>query len=473
MGARRSSVFVVAISVCLPAASCGSSDDSAPASTSSADGGAVDSSVGAETSTVLPGEDAGTLACDAPAVVSAVAACIDAGGGPRTCLATARGSDTSPCDVDADGMDDALEDALMQSYAPVFAYNLGDGGHTAGSTEPNWPIDVAHYVANATLYWRVDDNASSIETVDAAPTLSALPSETFQSHHASSPVLGDGPNFWLCLNQPGGSYDDAALVTSMEASRTLAGGIELFADVRPSGSDPHGKSAVIGYMLYYAFNSFSLDNHEGDWEGGAVFVDLDTGTVAAIDTERHATADTEKLVPLVGTGALDAKDPSGESPVYDVCSPTDSNAIGGVRFWDFSGKKHHPVFYPAAGSHATYAYPGATKIQGVGCSEVSIVRDVHNGNEAKLVPFESAYYAGWSGSTKSPVTNGVHFVNIGEPGHLRASFTAFAGQWGCQLGSIAKSYPGPWDNARLCRHWLTNDWGNAPPFTPSTATTCE
>ena len=473
MAWRSLRVFALAAVACVPAASCGGSDETGTTSGSSASDGGAESIDGASAG---QRNDAGPFgnpaACNADDVVASISTCIDDGTSPRSCLASARAGDSSPCDADADGMDDALEDAMMKSYAPVFAYNLGDGGHTAGSSEPNWPINVAHYAANATLIWRVDDNASSVETVDANPTLAALPGENFEGHAASSPVLGDGPNFWLCLNQPGGNYSDDALVTSMDASRTLADGIDLFADVRPSGSDSSGNYAVIGYMLYYAYNSFSLDNHEGDWEGGAVFVNLDTGAVAAVDTERHATADTEKLVPLEGPGALDAKDPNGEAPFYDVCSPTDSNAIGGVRFWDFSGKRHHPVFYPAAGSHASYAYPGATKIQGVGCSEATMVRDVHNGNAEKLVPFDNAYYADFTGGTKSIVTNGVHFVNLGEPAHLRATFSAFAGQWGCQLGSIAKSYPGPWDNQRLCRHWLTNDWGSAPPFSPSTATTC-
>ena len=100
-----------------------------------------------------------------------------------------------------------------------------------------------------------------------------------------------------------------------------------------------------------------------------------------------------------------------------------------------------------------------------------MIRDVHNGSDAKLVPAEGAYYTDW-GTTKSAVTNGVRFVNLGDSAHLRAAWSAFAGQWGCTLDSIPKSYPGPWDNARLCRHWLTNDWGAEAPFTPSTATTC-
>lgn len=403
MAWRGRGAFACAAIALFTGTQCGVADDTSSAANGASDAGiseaASDGAIASQGDSAI---DTGE-ACSTDAVVSTIASCIDGGGGPLACLAAARGVVADPCDGDSDGMDDALEDAMMRSYAPAFAYNLGDGGHTAGSTEPNWPVNAAFYVANSSLIWRVDDNASSVVTIDSAPTLSSLPLATFMGHAATSPVLGDGPNFWLCLNQPGGSYSDASLVSTVEASRTLSGGIDLFASVHPSGSDVKGHYAVIGYMLYYTYNSFSLDNHEGDWEGGAVFVNLDSGNVAALDTERHATADTEKLIPLEGTDALPAKDPTSEAPHYDVCDPTDTSDIGGVRFWDFSGEKHHAVIYAAAGSHASYGYPGATKIQGVGCSEATMVRDVHNGNAEKLVPFDEtgAYYLGWSSTNRS------------------------------------------------------------------------
>jgi hypothetical protein len=228
---------------------------------------------------------------------------------------------------------------------------------------------------------------------------------------------------------------------------------------------------VLEYMLFYAYNKFTLDNHEGDFEGGAVFVDTDTGKVAALYTDRHNTADSTRLVPLEGPGLLPAKDPQGEAPHYNICDDTSTDVVGGVRFWDFAGKRHHPVIFTAAGGHASYAYPGATKIQGAGCFEATMIRDVHNGQGPKLVPFEDAYYTDF-GAGKNAVEHGVRIVNLGERKKLAAEWTAFAGQWGCTLDSIPKSYPGPWDNERLCRHWLTNDWGQAPPFARSTATTC-
>lgn len=447
------------------AVACGDGGSVGPdASSSGFDGGAAEGAAVDVTSV-----DAGSHAdCIAAARVGAIASCIDGGGAPRDCAAQSPGPDA--CDDDGDGMDDGLEDAMARSYAPVFAYNLGDGSHQKGSSEPIWPANPSHYASHSTLIWRVDNNSSTVQSIAHAPKLDDLPLATYQAHKASDPALGEGPNFWLCLDQVNGSYPADALVTSMSASSALAGGVDLAVVVHPTGTDPNGRYAVLGYMALYAYNQFTLDDHEGDWEGGAVFVDMTSGDVVAIDTERHATADTEKLVPLVGSNAAPAVDPSNDPPKYDVCSATD--VPRGVRFWDFAGVRHHPVFYTAAGSHATYAYPGATKIQGIGCVELSIIRDVHNGQNARLVPHLGGYANDWTGAALTPVNAGVHVVNVGERSKLRATWTAFAGQWGCQLETIPKSYPGPWDNDRLCRHWLTNDWGNAPPFTPSTSTTC-
>jgi hypothetical protein len=421
-----------------------------------------------------------TLPCDSAAVISNIEACIDAKSSPRTCLTKARVTWPLPtgtsCDVDGDGLDDALEDAMLRSYAPVFAYNQGNGSHTAGSTEPNWPINATHFVSNSSLVWRVDGNTSTAVTLDAAPTLDALPAATHSyqgtTRAADDTALGQGPDFWLCLNQVNGSYSSETLVPTMDASRTLPDGVDVLGVAHPTGGSASGLYVVLEYGILYAYNAFTLDNHEGDFEGGAVFVDMSSGAVVAAFTDRHATADSEMLIPLAGPGALPAKNPANEAPVYDVCSDTNTSSIGGVRFWDYSGARHHPVFYPGAGSHATYGYPGATKIDGApGCIEDLIVRDVHNGLGPKFVPSEGVYYTDW-GTTKTPVVQGVNFVNLGERTHLRAAWSAFAGQWGCTLGSIAKSYPVPWDNQRLCRLWLTSDWGNALPFQQPTPTTC-
>jgi hypothetical protein len=422
-----------------------------------------------------PGRDGDTkgetITCG-PAEVDRLARCLDEGRSPRACLdAGARPA----CDVDADGLDDALEDAMLRSYAPVFAYNRGDGDHTAGDSERAYPTNVEHYVSHSTLYWRVDGDDGTKNVVAEKPTLETLATATFDAggsvRRASDPELGQGPNFWLCLDRSGGAYDGEALVETMEASRKLAKGVDLLGVAHPSGAAKDGDVVVLSYMLYYAYNAFTLDDHEGDFEGGAVFVSLGTGKVVAVFTDRHPTSDGFKLIPTEGADALPAKDPSAEEPHYNVCSDTSSGRSSGVRYWDLDGAKHHPVIYVAGGGHASYAYPGATKIKGVGCLEATMIRDVHNGQGPKLVPSEGAYYTGWKDG-KQPITTGVHIRNLGEPGHLREAWSAFAGQWGCTLATIPKSYPGPWDNERLCRHWLTHDWGSAAPFTSPTAKSC-
>jgi hypothetical protein len=418
-----------------------------------------------------------TPSCRSDAIVKAIGDCIDGGGAPRACLAKSRVAGAEACDADLDGLDDALEDAMLRSYAPVFAFNEGDGGHTGGDSEPIFPTNLKHYVAHSTLYWRVDGDDGTKKVVEAKPTLDTLRNARWTvggvDRRADATNLGQGPSFWLCLNQDNGKYPPEALVSSLEASRQLADGIDVLGVAHPTGKDPGGRYVVLEYMLFYAYNEFTLDRHEGDFEGGAVFVDTESGKVVAAFTDRHPTADTVTLIPLEGPGALTAKDPAGEAPHYNVCEDTSTSEIGGVRFWDHGARSHHPVIYTAAGGHASYGYPGATKLKGLGCTEATMIRDVHNGLGPKLVLHESAYAASWDPTApKNVVYKGVHFVNLGERPKLRAAWSAFAGQWGCTLDSIPKSYPGPWDNERLCRHWLTNDWGAAPPFARSTATTC-
>lgn len=437
-------------------------------------GGDASSPDGVDASSDRDASSGGPERCSS-ADVEAFATCID-GDSPAACVAQIRKSEPL-CDVDGDGLDDALEDAMMRAYAPVFAFNKGDGGHTAGDSESSWPVSAAHYVSHSRLVWRIDNDGSTLREVDAAPTLATLPGASFddggKKHLANSPLLGEGPNFWLCMKKSGDDYVPGALVTSLDASRALDGGIDVFTVVHPTVAGKPDGYVVLSYMLYYAYNPFTLDNHEGDWEGGAVFVDMKTGKVTAFYTDRHATADDAKLLHLEGDGAVPAKDPKLDSPTYNVCSSSWDGDASGVRFWDYDGERRHPVLYVAGGSHASYAYPGGTKITGAGCVEKTIVRDVHNGKGPRFVPSEGGYAIDWNeGQPLLPVEHGVSFKNLGEPGHLREAWSAFAGQWGCTYESIPKSYPGPWDNQRLCRKWLTASWGAAPPFILPAKTAC-
>lgn len=404
----------------------------------------------------IPAAVAGAATCGAPEAVNELRACLDRGGAPDAC----RASSAAPaCDDDGDGLDDNLEDAMLRSYAPVFAYD---------AQEPHFPTNAAHFVAHSALYWREDRDERTRVLIEKSPTLEGLRTATHADRRASSVLPGQGPNFWLCLkiDERTGTYRAESLVGSVEASRTLAGGIDILTVAHPTTAGG-SRYVVLAYMLLYAYNRAPFDDHEGDFEGGAVFVDRQTGAVSSIYTDRHPTSNGTKLIPLAGDAARPAKGAPDDASSETVCGAMDD----GVRFWDFDGLRHHPVFYVARGGHAAYGYPGATKILGVGCVAPLNVRDRHEGDGVKLVPFEDAYYTGWKGE-KLSVKHGVQFRNLGERGRLRQLWSSFAGQWGCQLQLIPKSYPGPWDNSRLCRHWLTNDWGSGPPFSPSNAEDC-
>jgi hypothetical protein len=413
----------------------------------------------------------GATGCIEGVIIDAIARCIDDGMGPRACLARERAAlGTRPlCDADRDGLADDFEDALGRSYALAFAYNQGDGTHTGGDPEPLWPDNIAHYVANSRLIWRVDNDSSTVREVLAHPTLTTLGSASIdidgRVRYAALPDTGDGTNFWLCLRQVNGSYTAESQVRSMEASRTLAGGIDVATVVHPSGTDPGGRYAFVATVLYYAYNEHStVDNHEGDWEGGGVLVDLESGRVMAAYFDRHPSADNRRLMPLTGTGAVPAIDPASERTFGNLCNETEAARAWGVRFWDYAGPRHHVVLYVSTGGHASYGYPGNTKILGVGCFERTIVRDTHNGDGFKLLPWLGVFVPGWTTASPQRVVDGVHILNLGEDRRPRLPWAAFHGQWGCQHNTIAKSYPGPWDNERHCRRWITHDWGALPPF---------
>lgn len=445
------------------AIACGASSESEP--------GSVEPVGDDDGTTSRPAVDGGvalpSAACIDEARVAAFVACIDGGKAPRACLAD-HPTDLATCDADEDGLDDGLEDALMKSYSPVFAFNDGTGG-TTGDPETRWPANATHYATHSRLMYGPEGEEGKLLEIAKAPKLDDLAGAVSPAAsdggvaRADDPRPGAGPNFWLCLEKNGETYPDQAVVSSLEASRALADGVDAYAVVHPT--HPRGSNyAFVGTMIFFAYNLYNADNHEGDWEGGGVFVDLDRGDVVAIYTDRHPSSDDERLTPLVGEGAAEAKDPGVDPPKYNVCQASD--VPRGVRFSDFDGIRHHPIFYVSTGGHAIYAYPGATRIKGVSCTEGAMIRDTHNGEHAKLFLGAGGYGKSFHPDALQPISHGVRFQNLGERDRLRVPWTAFAGQWGCQLQSFAKAYPGPWDNGRLCRHYFTQSWGKAPPFIP-------
>ena len=194
----------------------------------------------------------------------------------------------------------------------------------------------------------------------------------------------------MCLNTVNGSIPDDVLVKSADASRQLKDGISIYGVAHPSGGDRNGHYAVL--------------------------VNLDTGKwprSAPIATRRPTRP---RSISLEGTGALAAKDPVGEEPKYNL-QRRRRRAHGRRALLRLRRGAAPSVIDTAGGGHASYGYPGATKIQGLGGVEASIIRDGHNGQGAKLFGHESAYLTDFPAGGSS----------------------ACVGQWGCTLAPIPRS----------------------------------
>jgi hypothetical protein len=387
--------------------------------------------------------DAGP-SCAVDEYVDALVQCMEGGSGPDLCLAAVA---TRPlCDSDGDGVGDDLELALARAYAPVLLMN---GGAWGGNPEDAWFANVRHFVASAQLYWRPDGVTASL--VDAAPTLASLPGETFvyqaSSRLASDPAAGQGSDFWLCLKD---DSDPIAVVRSIPIMMGLPDGIDVEFVVHPANGALAGSSHYfVAFVPFWAYNSHStVDDHQGDREIVAVFVDRGTGAVDAADFERHQCTD---MVHWVDVATYGAKDPGQDVPTGDVTLPP--AGVRGLRFWDFAGHRHHLAVFVSTGGHALYDFPGNTFIVPKG------MRDTHDGDGARLHLSTALFQATWNGAA---VPIKLNWHNPGEPSRIVLPWASYRGQWGCQQGSIANSYPGPFGNARHPRTAFEKLWGSPP-----------
>lgn len=391
------------------------------------------------------GADAGTdagPACATNVSVGSLVACLDSGTGPDACLAAAT---TVLCDSDGDGVPDDLEAALARAYAPVFLFNAGSVG---GDPENKFPANVEHFVSRSKLFFR--PTGASALLVDPAPSLATLASATvnFQAatRVAASPAAGQGSDFWLCLDD----HASATVVDSPALMLALPGGIDVETVVHPAnGALASSSHYFVSFVLFWAFNSHStVDDHEGDREILVVFVDRQTGAVDAASFERHTTMDNTMFVGVAQHGA---KDPAADVPAVDVLGPP--AGMRGVRFWDYAGLRHHVAAYVSTGGHAFYDYPGTSYIVYKG------PRDTHAGDGGRLNVWTSEYF---ETPTAPASAVKVNLRNPGEPGRIVLDWARYRGQWGCQEGAIANSYPGPFGNARHPRPVFERAWGSPP-----------
>ncbi len=356
--------------------------------------------------------------------------------GPDECLASIG---TPLCDTDGDGLPDDLESALARAYAPAFAFN---GGAFGGNAETHWPANAAFFVKNARLTF-----GRSRTLVDARPTLDTLGAAITDGHQADNPCPGQGSDFWLCLNDE----SNTTLVTTEAEMRSLPGGIDVLSVAHPANGPLDTSSHLfVSFSLMFPFNAHStVDDHEGDWEGVAVFVDRKSGAVDGAWFERHDTLDQQRFV---SARTYPVRDPAAEQPYGTVMSVF--SALHGLRFWDYSGARRHVVAYVSTGGHAMYDYPANTKIFKYG------PRDTHSGDGPKIVPWESRVSASF-GATEGDALE-VSYVNPGEPRRITLPWARFRGQWGCTDRPIAKSWPGPFGNSRFQRPMFERTWGSPP-----------
>ncbi|HEY3448877.1 MAG TPA: hypothetical protein VGK67_21130 [Myxococcales bacterium] len=418
-------------------------DATEPADAEPADAEAVIDAATADAAAA--GEDAGVdagPACGTGVAVEALAACLELGSGPDACLAAV----TTPlCDSDADGVPDDLEGALARAYAPVFLFN---GGAYGGNPENKFPANVDHFVSRSKLFFR--PTGSSALLVDPAPSLSTLAAATVNyqavTRVAADPAAGQGSDFWLCLND----HDGSTTVDSPAAMLALAGGIDVETVVHPAnGALADSSHLFVAFVVFWAFNSHStVDDHEGDREILAVFVNRQTGAVDAAQYERHLSMDNAMFVDVARYGA---KDPALDVPTGDVNTPP--AGARGVRFWDYSGLRHQVVAYVATGGHAFYDFPGNTFIVYLG------PRDTHAGDGGRLQVGTGEFF---ESPTAPAQAVRVNLNNPGEPGRIGLDWARYRGQWGCQEGPVANSYPGPFGNARHPRPVFERTWGSPP-----------
>ncbi|NWG09498.1 MAG: Vps62-related protein, partial [Nitrososphaerales archaeon] len=139
-------------------------------------------------------------------------------------------------DTDGDGLSDADETSLANTYLPTMQFVDG---------ELFFPASIEYHLSNSILKQKVGD---TIVTVDASPTIPEI-----------SVLTNVNDNYFLenslSFEEISQDYDQWKDVN----------GYFVYAHVKPDmeGSESY---IVIQYWLFYAFNNGPLNDHQGDWE---------------------------------------------------------------------------------------------------------------------------------------------------------------------------------------------------------------
>ena len=138
-------------------------------------------------------------------------------------------------DSDGDGIDDATEQTLAETYAPVLYFE---------KNEKVFPVAIEYHVSNSNL----NKSEGGIPVlIDANPSVEELSDYTDISE-----------NYYLD-NRKGTIEDDGIINDYRENMATL--GYTVYVHIFEKNGE-----TFIQYWLFYAFNQGTLNTHEGDWE---------------------------------------------------------------------------------------------------------------------------------------------------------------------------------------------------------------
>lgn len=234
------------------------------------------------------------------AVVAALAPACGGSGGPM--------SPPPSADLDADGLADLDEEALLRQYRPVWDFD---------ETETLFPISLEEWAA---LGERIEDGTESAPYADVESLLAAVQAfpdgvmVTAEEPYAGFPPCGAGA---LCNDAP------------------------VFVDAIPVGFSLRGRDDLV-WLQYWIFYHYDLkqalpgsqvrSQHHGDWEHVCVLVSLDDlGARDAAPVSLHFHA-------------------HGGLEVHDEASAWHADDAGSF----------HPHVYVEASGHASYRDAGGT-----------------------------------------------------------------------------------------------------------------
>ena len=143
-------------------------------------------------------------------------------------------------DTDNDGLDDLDEQQLAETYAPKLFFERD---------EELFPVAIEYHLTNANLN-RSDGNTSTLITATpTAESLGAYPGDTYY------------------LDNRMGTIKDTRIIDDYKIYAETHDPV-VYAHVFPGGN-----GTVVQYWFFYAFNTGTLNTHEGDWEMIQIMLD--------------------------------------------------------------------------------------------------------------------------------------------------------------------------------------------------------